>query len=1425
MATNKRFVAKNGLDNDANSISNLGVKGASLALSGAFATTLTATAATNVTLPITGTLATLAESEALTNKTINKVTITAPATGSTLTIADGKTLTASNTLTFTGTDASNVAFSSGGTVAYTGNKLSAFASTSSSELASVLSDETGTGVVVFGTSPTFTTTIDGGATFGAFASSTNLTVGYTGVAASSTNISTGINPTGVTKTVNIGTGGAVGSTTNVNIGGGNGGLTTVNRDLKVLGNTVLDGNLTVSGNTTTLNSVTLVVYDKNIELAKVTSPTDTTADGAGITVKGATDKTITWDSANNNWTSSENWNLATGKSFKINNVEVFGATSLGANITSSSLTSVGTIGTGTWQGTIIAGQYGGTGINNSGKTITLGGNLTTSGAFATTLTATAATSVTLPITGTLATLANTETLTNKTLTTPIISGTLTTDRFLLSPYSLIAPRGLIYQGNGALSQIATAIASGTSPRSLAIDPTGRFVYTVNFSNASVSQYSINQNTGALTQIAGPITSGTGPCGVVIEPTGRFVYVTNTGSNTVIQYSINQTTGELTLVTSFSVGNQPDGICVDPTGRFVYVTNYNSASVSQLSINQSTGALTALSPATVASGTQPRCVIVEPTGRYVYVTNSGSDTVSQYSINQSTGALTAMATATVATGTIPHGITADPTGRYVYVANSSANTISQYSINQNTGALTFGSSISSNGNTPYHITSDPTGRYVYVANYASGIVGQFSINQSTGALTSISSISAAVNTWGIAVDPIGKFVYAANNNSSSVSQFVISNFSAGVITGGVWQGSAIADTYLGTISTSSKVSNSATTATSANTASAIVARDANGNFTAGSITTTGRLQNAGGLKTYSITTIGQGNVNAIYEIMKVSRDNLNWSTNTPYEITVYSAYYTSGGCTKWLLSYGYGDSGILTCTYAGGSGQLRVYLGTEVTVSANLQYKPVFVDLPPYMSASIEVRYSTTEVASVGAINASSQVFFSNIMTASGGTGNFFSGSAGTNISGNAATATTLATARNINGVSFNGSADITVTATATNALTISSPLSGTSYNGSAAVSIALASGYGDTQNPYASKTQKYVLAAPNGADGVPTFRALLASDIPTLNQNTTGSAATLTTARNINGVAFDGSAAITVTAAAGTLTGATLNSTVTGSSLTSLGTLTSLSVSNSTVSSWTSTITSGTLGGTAGNQVLVQRLTNNNGNINYLEITDTRTATGSDWTTAGTRIQEKIDSTWMGFIQFNGSGNSGGITFGTGTTTVSATSILERLRIDSSGNVYPVANNTYNLGGASNLWATVYATTFSGTATAAKYADLAENYVSDQQYDYGIVLMIGGDEEVTIAAEDTQRLAGVVSKNPAHLMNSECAGKHVVAIALQGRTPVRVMGKVNKGDFLVSAGDGYAKATDNPRIGSIIGKSLESFDGQYGMIEAMVGRL
>ena len=108
-------------------------------------------------------------------------------------------------------------------------------------------------------------------------------------------------------------------------------------------NVTIAGNLTVSGTQTILNTSTLQVEDKNIEIAKVSSPSDTTADGAGITIKGATDKTITWDNANDNLTSNQDWNIASGKSFKINNAVVLNATTLGTSVVGSSLTSVGTL--------------------------------------------------------------------------------------------------------------------------------------------------------------------------------------------------------------------------------------------------------------------------------------------------------------------------------------------------------------------------------------------------------------------------------------------------------------------------------------------------------------------------------------------------------------------------------------------------------------------------------------------------------------------------------------------------------------------------------------------------------------------------------------------------------------------------------------------------------------------------------------------------------------------------------------------------------------------------------------------------------------------------------------------------------------------------------------------------------------------------
>jgi hypothetical protein len=183
-----------------------------------------------------------------------------------------------------------------GTVALTEDKLSAFAATSSSELAGVISDETGTGALVFANTPTLVTPNIGAAT------GTSLT---------------------------------------------------------------LSGDLTVNGTTTTINSTTITVDDKNIELGSTASPTDAGADGGGITLKGDTDKTIAWIDATDAWTLSEHVNIANGKVYRINGTEVLSGSTLGSGVTASSLTSVGTIATGTWNGTAIALANGGTGATSA----------------------------------------------------------------------------------------------------------------------------------------------------------------------------------------------------------------------------------------------------------------------------------------------------------------------------------------------------------------------------------------------------------------------------------------------------------------------------------------------------------------------------------------------------------------------------------------------------------------------------------------------------------------------------------------------------------------------------------------------------------------------------------------------------------------------------------------------------------------------------------------------------------------------------------------------------------------------------------------------------------------------------------------------------------------------------------------------------
>ena len=148
-----------------------------------------------------------------------------------------------------------------------------------------------------------------------------------------------------------------GATGNVTIG--------LPNDVTIGNDLVVSGDLTVNGTTTTISSTTINVDDKNIELGAVDTPTDTTADGGGLTLKGDTDKTFNWVNSTDAWTASEHLDIASGKEYHINGTSVLNATTLGSGVTGSSLTSVGTIGTGVWQGTEVAIAYGGTGATTA----------------------------------------------------------------------------------------------------------------------------------------------------------------------------------------------------------------------------------------------------------------------------------------------------------------------------------------------------------------------------------------------------------------------------------------------------------------------------------------------------------------------------------------------------------------------------------------------------------------------------------------------------------------------------------------------------------------------------------------------------------------------------------------------------------------------------------------------------------------------------------------------------------------------------------------------------------------------------------------------------------------------------------------------------------------------------------------------------
>ena len=217
-----------------------------------------------------------------------------------------------------------------------------------------------------------------------------------------------------------------------------------------------------------------------------------------------------------------------------------------------------------------------------------------------------------------------------------------------------------------------------------------------------------------------------------------------------------------------------------------------------------------------------------------------------------------------------------------------------------------------------------------------------------------------------------------------------------------------------------------------------------------------------------------------------------------------------------------------------------------------------------------------------------------------------------------------------------------------------------------------------------------------------------------------------------------------------------------------------------------------------------------NANVGNLGTTTLISTTGNITTVNGGLIQN---------------GNSNVTIAANGNVTVSVTSTANVVNIQTANvtlkaNLLPNANASFSLGSTSLRWANVW-----GVSSSALYADLAEKYWSDNTYDVGTVVKLGGTREITICNEDcSNEIFGCISQNPAYLMNDNNF-ENYQPVVLVGRSVIKIIGKISKGDRLVSAGNGCARKATNEELSyqTEIGRALsEKNYEEIALIEAFI---
>lgn len=336
--------------------------------------------------------------------------------------------------------------------------------------------------------------------------------------------------------------------------------------------------------------------------------------------------------------------------------------------------------------------------------------------------------------------------------------------------------------------LVATIHTGARPAAISIDAAGSRMFVTELNGWELATYAIDYDTGGLERLGANRTREQPQLLAVFEsdtlttPRTTFAYVGNEGSSDVSIFSAAPTTGELTLVEAgLPVGGEPGTLARHPDGRWLYAADATNGTVRGYSVDPLSGDLSPIGMP-VGAGIQPAAAEVDPSGRYLYVASRGSHNVTAMSIDAANGTLTHVGQYPTGLSQAPSALAIDPTGRFVLVANEQGQSLSIFDLDPATGELSTSLAPLALAGEPSALAIHPSGGYVLATLGDTGELALFSLAALDGAVAHVQTVACGLDPASVAVRPDGAHVYVANSDAVGIGNVASCSFdvSAGTL---------------------------------------------------------------------------------------------------------------------------------------------------------------------------------------------------------------------------------------------------------------------------------------------------------------------------------------------------------------------------------------------------------------------------------------------------------------------------------------------------------------------------------------------------------------------------------------------------------------------------------------------------------------------